>query len=366
MEEHILDFMDVNSDFTDEQDMNCAEDESILDEDASDQYVEIDTDENIDAIGVDSNDDEIIDTFGESDTVSDIFGDGIDISGDITHHGYDIDGNGIVSYFEFETNSLHVGSETYYDESNDILYPPVFDVNSGNDGVIGEPASDMEHWHMQTHPDTCAVVSQEYVLEELLGEDFDENNLMDIATENGWYTPGGGTPMENVGDILEHYGLQVERGSGTIEDLEAVLSNGEKVIVGIDSDEIWTNGDDAMADHVLEDIVGIPDADANHAVEVIGIDRSDIENPMVILNDPGHPGGQGAMIPLELFEDSWEDSGNYMVSAIGTTDENHHEFGFTSNVDQISFGGYYNNDGTYHWTSDDSNTDEDGNIVYYS
>jgi hypothetical protein len=49
--------------------------------------------------------------------------------------------------------------------------------------------------------------------------------------------------------------------------------------------------------------------------EVIGIDRSDPDNPMVILNVPGHPGGCGAMIPLEEFEDAWQDSNCFLVEA---------------------------------------------------
>jgi hypothetical protein len=174
----------------------------------------------------------------------------------------------------------------------------------------------MDCWHQQTHPDTCAVVSQEFVLEELTGKEFDEDQLREIAMENGWYTPGGGTSPDNVGNLLEYFGLDVAKyDSATVDNIEDALAGGDKVIVAIDADEIWTPGQDEFDDEILGDLQGIPGSDANHAVEVIGIDRSDPEHPMVILNDPGHPGGEGAMIPLDEFEDAWADSNNYIVTA---------------------------------------------------
>lgn len=226
---------------------------------------------------------------------------------------YDLDGDGQISYMEVPTNSTHVGNEPFYDDSYGIM-PPQFDVNSGEDGVIGHPADDIDHWHMQSHEDTCAVVSQEFILEELTGKEFNEDELMHIAEERGWYTPGGGTTIDNVGNLLEYYGIDVERGSGTIESLQTALANGDKVIVGLDSDEIWSNGIETTNDQI-DSVMGIPDNDANHAVEVIGIDNSDPQHPMVILNDPGHPGGQGSMIAMELFRQSWADSGNFMMIA---------------------------------------------------
>lgn len=228
--------------------------------------------------------------------------------------GSDLDDDGTISFMEIPTNSEHIGREPYYDQDIPGIMPAQFDINSGEDGVTGHPVEDMAYWHMQTHDNTCAVVSQEFILEDLTGQQFDENELMQIAQDHGWYNPEGGTTMDNVGKLLEFYGLHVEQSNGTTDSLETALSHGDKVIVGIDADEIWSNGSDTLHDQ-LDSVRGIPDSDANHAVEVIGIDHSDPNNPMVILNDPGHPGGQGSMIPLELFQQAWADSGNFMVTA---------------------------------------------------
>ena len=175
------------------------------------------------------------------------------------------------------------------------------------DHVIGDPEEAMDSWHWQERNDSCAVASQEFVLEQLTGREFDESDLRDLAEEQGWYTPGGGTPMDDVGNLLEHMGLNVERSHGnSIQDLEQCLKNGGEAIVCVDSGEIWMGQDD--------DFFG-PGMDADHAVQVIGLDYSDPDSPMVILNDSGAANGGGAMIPLDIFMGAWEDSGCFMVEA---------------------------------------------------
>jgi hypothetical protein len=241
---------------------------------------------------------------------------------DTVTYGNDYDNDGVMNdyYTSYDSNGDGIPDVTV--ESLMPDYSGVscmnfnLDSNLDNDNIIGDPASDMENWHCQTYNDTCAVVSQEFVLEELLGEDFDEDELRDIALENGWYTDGGGTPMEHVGDLLEVYGLQVDQSNGgTIDDISACLENGGSVIVGIDADEIWEAGHNDIKDELLGDFAFAPGVDANHAVEVIGIDNSDPDHVMVILNDPGSPDGCGVMIPLEEFQDAWDDSDNFIVTA---------------------------------------------------
>lgn len=63
----------------------------------------------------------------------------------------------------------------------------------------------------------------------------------------------------------------------------------------------------------------MPEQGANHAVQVIGIDRSDPDNPVVILNDPGQPNGQGIRVNADDFVDAWQDSDRFMVSTTGKT-----------------------------------------------
>jgi hypothetical protein len=185
--------------------------------------------------------------------------------------------------------------------------------------TIGTPECDIQNWHEQKGSDTCAIVSQEFILDELTGHDFTEEELKQVATANGWYSPGG-TPLYAVGNLLEAYGIPIERRDGyTFHDLESKLANGQKVIVSIDADEIWTPGKNLAEDDYLKDNPGMPGQSPNHAVQVIGIDYSNPDQPMVILNDPGISSGKGSMIPADEFIGAWADSNHFMVSTLTGT-----------------------------------------------
>lgn len=240
--------------------------------------------------------------------------------------GRDTDGDGVVDWMQtaedFDSDGIFENVQEFsdldgmslWDDDNSGYFDgcapayETFDPDSADmDHIIGDPEDAMDAWHWQETGTSCAVASQEFVLEQLTGQAFDEADLRDLAEEQGWYSPEGGTPMDDVGNILEHMGLTVERSQGnTIQDLEECLQNGGEVIVGVDSSEIWEGRDN--------DFFG-PGMDADHAVQVIGLDYSDPGNPMVILNDPGTANGGGAMISLDVFMGAWEDSGCFMVEA---------------------------------------------------
>jgi len=187
---------------------------------------------------------------------------------------------------------------------------------AGNADIIGDPDSDLANWHQQTQNDTCAVACQEFILDEMTGRDFTEAELTQQAIDRGWYTPGGGTPMEHVGKLLEANGIEVEQEYNcTMDDLSDKLADGENVIVAIDSHETWYPGG-LDSDEILANVSGMPEQGANHAVQVIGIDHSDPNNPVVILNDPGTPNGRGTRVAADDFMSAWEDSNLYMVSTI--------------------------------------------------
>ena len=107
--------------------------------------------------------------------------------------------------------------------------------------------------------------------------------------------------------LLEVYGIESELIFGyTISDIESALANGDRVIVAVDSGEYWMGESEELY---------TPVDGPDHAVEVVGIDRSDPEHPMVILNDSGNIDGKGEMVPLNVFENAWADSSNLAVIA---------------------------------------------------
>lgn len=180
-------------------------------------------------------------------------------------------------------------------------------LQANDDDVSGDPEADMEHWECQGDTNRCALYSQKFVIEELSPDhkEIDIDDFAQTAEENGWFDEEGGTTFLNMNKMLNYYGIDNEMSfNNDISDIEETLDNGGKVIVSVDSNEIW-----GREDHQLFS----PESGANHAVEVIGIDRSDPDNPMVILNDSAPSNGKGEMIPLQTFEDAWEDGDCQMI-----------------------------------------------------
>ncbi len=174
------------------------------------------------------------------------------------------------------------------------------------EGIVGDPRSSMDVWEYQGQTNRCALYSQKFVIEELTGKEIDMEQFADYAEAHGWFTEDVGTPRLSVGKMLEVYGVEHEVGfHKEISDIEACLQNGGKVIVGVDAYEIWSQADNNIF---------APDSGANHAVQVIGIDRSNPATPMVILNDSGSESGRGSMIPEDVFVKAWEDGDCQMIS----------------------------------------------------
>lgn len=233
---------------------------------------------------------------------------------DKVDHYTDSDGSGNVDshevyYIDVQTGQLiptmaagfEVGGTLFTELDNfnpDDNYP---------EGISGDPKESMTHWEWQGDTNRCALYSQKFVIEELnpkLG-DIDMEEFAQVAKENGWFTEEGGTTFLNMNNMLDYYGVENEMSfHNSIDDIEECLNNGGKVIVSIDSDEIWYGEDNNIF---------APESSSDHAVEVIGIDRTDPDHPMVILNDSGSPNGCGEMVPLDVFEGAWEDGDCQMI-----------------------------------------------------
>ena len=173
-----------------------------------------------------------------------------------------------------------------------------------------EPVDEVSADIRQSYPDTCAIRSQEIILRDF-GFDVSEDELVRQSMEKGWYAPGHGTSPEDVGNLLEEYGVEVNQyRNANIFTLSAELAQNHKVIIGVDSGELWHKG----AWEGFEDFIGLERGD--HALLVSGIDTSDTNNVKVILTDPG-TGDVAKEYPVEQFMDAWQDSGFFMVATKG-------------------------------------------------
>ena len=164
------------------------------------------------------------------------------------------------------------------------------------------PMNIMSEDVQQIYPDTCAIKSQQLIMQDF-GIHFTEDQLRNEAMMYGWYN--GGTSPEDVGKLLELHGIPVSQyENANIFNLVNELAQGHKVIVGVDSGELW--GDDIF-DKVFED------GAADHALIVSGVDTSDPNNVKVILTDPG-TGNLLKEYSMEDFVNAWEDSNCFMMA----------------------------------------------------
>lgn len=172
----------------------------------------------------------------------------------------------------------------------------------------GEPAKNIvsDYVHQQ-YSDTCAIKSQQLVLEKY-GIDVSEEKLRAEAYSHGWYSPGGGTSMNDVGKLLELHGIGVSQYvNGNIFNVINELAQGHNVIMGVDSGELWHYG---LYEKIEDKVVG-PRAD--HALIVSGINTEDPQNIKVMITDPG-TGDLCKEYTLSQFVDAANDSNFFMVT----------------------------------------------------
>ena len=178
------------------------------------------------------------------------------------------------------------------------------------DPVIGTPSTDTTYFPgAQSYADTCAIRCQEFILRQFTGAEVSEKLLVDEARAHGWYADGRGTPPGDIGNLLELHGIHVNRYMhGNVYNLTAELAQGHKVIIGVDSHELWERNSTLTE---IRHALGMGHAD--HAVVVSGIDTSDPHDVHVIVSDPG-TGEAAASYPIQQFLTAWKDSDFFMVA----------------------------------------------------
>lgn len=176
------------------------------------------------------------------------------------------------------------------------------------DTIHGQPAQNIEFDPAvyQFYNDTCAIQSQHLILQQY-GINVTQEELIEIAKENGWYAEGYGTPMEMVGKLLEYYGVEINGSAGNnIFNLSNELAQGHQIIVGVDGNELVYPVESQGIDEMYGE-------HPNHALVVVGIDTSDPNNVQVIVTDPG-TGNRQMAYPADQFMDAWKDSNCFMVT----------------------------------------------------
>ena len=162
----------------------------------------------------------------------------------------------------------------------------------------------------------CAIRSQQIILRDY-GIDVSIDELKQFATQNGWYDPKGGTPMGYIGNILESCNVHCRQDAGcTVYDLVNELSQGHRVIVAVDANELWADRENDTIKQTKEWFNDVFKGNTpNHALVVAGVEVNpqDPDDVKVVLTDPG-TGDLRIEYDLDDFMDAWEDSDCFMTT----------------------------------------------------
>lgn len=260
----------------------------------ADAFDTIDPNTGAESIVFDADGDGTVDTI-----VTDYDGDGTFDEG-----SSDSDGDGqLDSTFDPNTGETTDGPFSEYDDGSTIVEDgtETDDGTDIDDSVHGEPMEEIPYHQAQVGPNDCLPTSVAMVLTEITGTEVPQGDVVDYANELGLLGESG-MSMEGGLQLLEHWGVEATVESGTMDDLRTMLDSDTPIIIGLDSDDLYGQGDGPFADDLV----------AGHAVVITGIDD---EAGVVYINDPGFPDGAGVAISIEAFEDAWTDAGNTMIVA---------------------------------------------------
>ena len=141
----------------------------------------------------------------------------------------------------------------------------------------------------------CAIKAQQMVLQNY-GIKVSVEELTELAKKQGWFEEGKGSAFDFVGELLNHYGVKsVQMRNAGVYHIMHELSQGHKIIVGVDSDATDDEGN------------------AQHVMLVAGIDTTDPDHLKVVVRDPSHP-EQDMTYTANEFMERWKHTGCFMVS----------------------------------------------------
>jgi len=148
----------------------------------------------------------------------------------------------------------------------------------------------------------CDFQCEAYILR-LKGIEVEESVLSERARQNYWLR-GEGTPLYNMGKLLESEGMLVNRcPDASIDKLKEALK--EHLVIAV------VNGDllSGKEIDILDENFSLED-DPNHAVVVLRIDEG---SDIIILYNPSVGDGEYEY-NLKAFANAWAESKNYMVT----------------------------------------------------
>lgn len=163
--------------------------------------------------------------------------------------------------------------------------------NSYQDGLLTDTVFPMESLAAVAEGNLCDVLCEQFILKDYLGDEMPEN-ISEEARENRWLKESG-TPLHNMGRLLEKYGMSVvRRYDCTTEEIIDFLQKGIKIIAVVDHGRLTKNESDGFL----------------HAIVCL-----EISEGMMWAYDPASDGCHS--YSLDYFKRAWKYSNYYLVYA---------------------------------------------------
>ena len=215
----------------------------------------------------------------------------------------------------------------FYSPSIEDKYNAIQDGTPKVDGKNYD-LNDLDPFILQGDNFSCALRAQEIILRDY-GIIIPKEELVEFAVQKGWFSidpETGGTEKEHIGNILDACGISTTRkDNATIDDIISELNAGHRVIVGVDSNELWIKNEPNLfkrlfgsvvnkVNDLIDNIKGVEDG-GNHAliVSAVNIDPKCPEKATVNLIDTG-TGQVCAIYTVKEFRNAWSDANGFMVS----------------------------------------------------
>lgn len=165
-----------------------------------------------------------------------------------------------------------------------------------------------DSWHCQLEPNSCAIAVQTDILNDL-GVQISEAQLIVVAKQLGIYNPETGTTLSDVGRLLKECNVPLydKTTDFSVADLLMAKEAGEKVLVGVDSTELYDklvqSNETLFGDKVY----------TGHAVEFKNVIVHKDGSLFVVLDDPGKLGGHNIVCEMSAFCNAWSDYGKFAI-----------------------------------------------------
>lgn len=159
----------------------------------------------------------------------------------------------------------------------------------------------------------CAIRCEGYAMR-TLGIEVSDEELEKEAEEKGWLKSDG-TPLHCIGMLSEKRGVYVSRRFDcTLDDIVHALTSEEIVIAVIDNTELSQSPEEAYKIDLEKGKI------PNHAVTIQTVD---LRNNIISVFEPA-VSVSSQVYPLDQFQNSWDDSSNYLVIFSNQSNYNPH------------------------------------------